>query len=99
MAEPFTILVHHSPGVVTLSSRKQRAPAQHEKRRGRLGFLASDWNYFYLRGVMLLQVSFFFFFFFLNSGGCFFGSIKALRAGLPRGREFSFNICFLMIYM
>lgn len=75
MAEPVTILVHHSPGVVALSSHKQRAPAQHEKRRGRLGFLASDWNYFYLRGVMLLQVSFFFFFF-LNSGGCFLVVLK-----------------------
>lgn len=36
------ILVHCSPGVVMLSSPKQRAPVQDEKKRGRLGVLASD---------------------------------------------------------
>ena len=86
MVEPVTILVHRSPGVVTLSSHKQRAPAQHGKKRGRLGFLASDWNYFYLLGAMMLQVSFLFLL--LNSGGCFLLAVKHSGLVSPEVRSF-----------
>lgn len=74
-----------------LSSHKQRAPAQHEKKRGRLGFLTSEWNYFYLLGAMLLQVSFLFLL--LNSGGCFLLALKHSGSVSPEVGS------FLLIYV